>query len=91
MFKKLNLGSFIWGIYGGAVPQTMSKYLTLKYLLILKETNALKLVVQTTNFWAPILRGLWGSGLKKVWETTLGLKLNNFTLNCNSMFCGLVQ
>ena len=62
----------------------MSKYLSVKYLLILKKTSALAGAVQKL-----ILGGSRGSRPKKFGGKKLLLQLNNFTQKLAFDFCGL--
>ena len=73
--------------------QTMSKHLSLKYLLLSKKHTKnshpswrgfKKLIIG-----GPILGGSKGSRLKKFIETKLRLQLNNLHKILVSMFCGL--
>ena len=66
-----DFGEFIRGWY----PQTMSKYLSPKCLLISKETITLAFAIQKIDFWG----FRFGIGPKKLQETKLRLQLNNFT------------
>ena len=51
----------IWGVLeGGWYPQTLSKCLPLKYLLISKNTGIVSLVVQKFGFWGSTLGGFPG-------------------------------
>ena len=44
----------------------MSKYLSVKYLLISKRTSTLSLAVQKMDFWGPIFGGVPGGVAQKI-------------------------
>ena len=81
MVKKI----CFWGVHlGGSpgewYPQIMSKYLSLKYLLISKKTGTLAWGVQKIDFLGPHFGGVPGGvAPKKFQETQLRMYLNNFT------------
>ena len=58
--RKLNIK--FWGVPGGGgwYPQTMSKYFSVKYLLISKKTGTLVQTVQKIHFWGVYLGVPWG-------------------------------
>ena len=58
MVKKFVFG----GSPGGWYPQIMSKYLSLKYLLISKKTGTLAWAVQKFDFLGPHFGGVSGGG-----------------------------
>ena len=63
MVKKFVLGGSIWGgPRGGWYPQIMSKYLSLKYLLISKKTGTLGWAVQKFDILGPHFGGVPGGG-----------------------------
>ena len=64
-------------------PQTMLKYLSVKYLLISKETSTLASAVKKIDFSGPILGGFPVELPKKFREKKLHLQLNNFTQKLN--------
>ena len=59
--RKLNIK--FWGVPGGGggwYSQTMSKYFSVKYLLISKKTGTLVQTVQKIHFWGVYLGVPWG-------------------------------
>ena len=64
--KNWFLGGPFGGSPGGWHPQTMSKYLSVKYLLISKKSRTLPWAVQKTDFWGVHLGGPWGVGIPKL-------------------------
>ena len=61
MVKKLAFGGVhLGGSPGGWYPQIMSKYLSLKYLLISKKTGTLAWAVQKFDFLGPHFGGVPG-------------------------------
>ena len=57
MFKSLIFGGLFGGPRGGWLPQTMSKYLSVTYSLISKQTGTLSWTIQKIDFWGVYLRG----------------------------------
>ena len=78
-FKKLIFGGPFGGVPGEWHPQTMSKYLSVKYLLISKTTSTLAWAVQKIDFLGPHFGGVPVELPQKISGEKMRLQLNNFT------------
>ena len=74
LFKKLIFGGSISGVPGGWLPQTMSKYLSVKYLLISKKSRTLDWAVQKIDFWVIHLGESRGGWLPQTMSKYLSVK-----------------
>ena len=77
-FKKLMFGMATWGVSGEWYPETMSRYLSLYYLLI---SNMLHPSLSRQKHWYLIgsIWGFWGNGSPKLCQNSFVLKISTDT------------